>query len=55
MNTSLSFRKESIQRSSNASEALNHPANDFAPGPGPKHARDQRPITLTTTLTITQV
>jgi len=50
MKSSLSFRKESIQRSSSASETLNH-ATD---APGPKAAREQRPISLTTTLTLTQ-
>lgn len=51
MNSSLSFRKESIQRSSNASETLNHAQE----AQGPRAAREQRPISLTTTLTITQL
>jgi len=50
MNTTLSFRKESIQRSSNASEAASRPVG-FTEAQGSKHARDHRPITLTTSLT----
>ena len=50
MNTTLSFHKESIQRSSNASEAASHPVG-FTEVQGTKHARDHRPITLTTSLT----
>jgi hypothetical protein len=50
VNSSLSFRKESIQRSSNASETLNHALE----AQGPKAARDQRPISLTTLLTYTR-
>jgi hypothetical protein len=50
MNSSLSFRKESIQRSSQMSQVLNE-----VPEPqGQRPAREQRPISLTTTLTITQ-
>ncbi len=48
MNSSLSFRKESIQRSSNASETLSQAQQ----AQGPKAAREQRPISLTTTLTM---
>jgi hypothetical protein len=48
MNSSLSFRKESIQRSSNASESLNQSKD----AQGPKGAREQRPISLTTALTM---
>ncbi|HEY3399002.1 MAG TPA: hypothetical protein VGK03_00085 [Geothrix sp.] len=51
MNTILSFRKESIQRSSNASEASSQPPVEFTQGHGPKHARDRWYPTLTTTLT----
>ena len=51
MNHSLSFRKESIQRSSSASESLNRAPE----AQGSKAAREQRPISLTTTLTITQL
>ena len=47
MNNSLSFRKESIQRSSSASAALNQAQE----AKGPKAAREQRPISLTTFLT----
>ena len=43
----LSFRKESIQRSSSASENMNQAQE--AKGPGV--AREQRPISLTTYLT----
>lgn len=52
MNSSLSFRKESIQRSTNVSEALNQAQQ----AQGLRPAREQRPIsiTITTTLTITQ-
>jgi hypothetical protein len=49
MNSSLSFRKESIQRSSNASETLNHAQETQ----GPRAAREQRPISFTVTATIT--
>jgi hypothetical protein len=48
MNSSLSFRKESIQRSSSASETLNQAQE--AKGPGA--AREQRPISLSTLLTL---
>jgi hypothetical protein len=48
MNSSLSFRKESLQRSSNASEKLNQ-AQDAQ---GLKATRDQQPISLTTVLTM---
>lgn len=51
MNTSLSFRKESIQRSSQMSEAASRPTAPFTEGAGLKHERGQRPITLTTSLT----
>lgn len=50
MNSSLSFRKESIQRSSSASETMNH-AQEVQ---GPRAAREQRPISLTTLFTLTQ-
>jgi hypothetical protein len=50
MKSSLSFRKESIQRSSSASEALNR-ATD---APNPRAAREQRPISLSTLFTLTQ-
>lgn len=50
MNTTLSFRKESIQRSSQASETVSQPGG-FTEAQGTKHARDHRPITLTTSLT----
>jgi hypothetical protein len=49
MNSSLSFRKESIQRSSNASETLNHAQE----AQGPRAAREQRPFSFTVTATIT--
>ena len=50
MNSSLSFRKESIQRSSSASEKLNQSPE----GQGSRAAREQRPISfsLSTLLTI---
>jgi hypothetical protein len=50
VNTSLSFRKESIQRSSNASETLNQTRE----AQGLKAAREQRPISITIMYTITQ-
>ncbi|WP_243303668.1 hypothetical protein [Geothrix oryzisoli] len=52
MKTTLSFRKESIQQSSHASETLNQAAHEFTEAQGLKHARDQRPISLTTLLTL---
>lgn len=52
MTTTLSFRKESIQQSSSVSEALNRKAAEGTSAQSPKHARDQRWITLTTTLTM---
>jgi hypothetical protein len=48
MNSSLSFRKESIQRSSTESETLNHAQE----AKGPRGAREQRPISLSTLLTL---
>ena len=48
MNGSLSFRKESIQRSSSASETL----SQVQEAKGPRAARDQRPISLSTLLTL---
>lgn len=48
MNSSLSFRKESIQRSSNVSETLKQAQE----AQGPRAAREQRPISLTTSLTM---
>jgi len=47
MNSSLSFRKESIQRSSSTSETL----NQVQQAQGSRAAREQRPISLTTYLT----
>lgn len=49
VNSSLSFRKESIQRSSSASETLNHALQAQNAGAG----REQRPISLTVTITAT--
>ena len=51
MTTTLSFRKESIQQSSRESEALSRQTVECTDAQGPKHAREQRPITLTTSLT----
>lgn len=48
MTNTLSFRKESIQRSSSASETMNQAQE--AKGPGV--AREQRPISLSTLLTL---
>ena len=50
MNSSLSFRKESIQRSSNASETLNHAPAGFPEAQGPRAAHEQRPISISTLL-----
>jgi len=47
MNSSLTFRKESIQRSSSASETLSHALE----AQGPRAAREQRPISITVTFT----
>ncbi|GLH71922.1 hypothetical protein GETHLI_04240 [Geothrix limicola] len=47
MNSRLSFRKESIQRSSSASESL-HQAQKAQ---GLKAAREQKPFSFTTVLT----
>jgi len=49
MNSTLSFRKESIQRSSRASAALSLALD----GKGPKAASEQRPFSFTPTPTIT--
>ncbi|HJV47795.1 MAG TPA: hypothetical protein VJ549_00840 [Geothrix sp.] len=49
MNSRLSFRKESIQRSSQTSESL-HQAQEAQ---GSKGAREQKPFSFTTTATIT--
>ena len=49
MNSSLSFRKESIQRSSSTSEKLNQTPE----GQGSRAAREQRPISLTVISTLT--
>ena len=46
MNSSLSLRKESIQRSSNASETMNQALE----AQGMRPAREQQPISLTTVL-----
>lgn len=48
MNASLSFRKETIQRSSNASDSLQRAMN----AQGLKGGHEQRPISLTTVLTM---
>lgn len=50
MTTTLSFRKESIQQSSGVSQTLNRQSAEVTSAQSPKHAHDQRPITLTTTL-----
>jgi hypothetical protein len=47
MTNTLSFRKESIQRSSSVSESLGHALE----AQGVRAANDQRPISLTTWLT----
>lgn len=50
MNATLTFRRESIQTASHQSEALIR----IQENQGQRSSRDQRPITLTTTLTVTQ-
>ncbi len=50
MTNTLSFRKESLQRSSSASETL----NQVQEARGPRAAHEQRPISLSTLLTITR-
>ena len=49
MTNTLSFRKESIQRSSSVSETLSHAQEAL----GPKGAREQRPISITVIFTLT--
>jgi hypothetical protein len=49
MNSSLSFRKESIQRSSSTSESMTQAQE----AQRSKAARDQRPISITVTWTVT--
>ena len=48
MNTTLSFRKESIQRSSSANESMSQAQE----AQGMRGAREQRPISLSTLLTL---
>ena len=50
MNTSLSFRKESIQRSSSMSESL----NKIPEAMGSRAPREQMHISISTLLTYTQ-
>ncbi len=54
MSNLLSFRKESIQRSSSESGVMSHSLAGLVRDQGPRQARDQRWPTLTTSLTITQ-
>lgn len=54
MSTSLTFRKESIQKASAMSASLHHPATGSAAVQGPKHGGNWVPPTLTTTLTTLQ-
>ncbi|WLT30243.1 hypothetical protein [Geothrix sp. PMB-07] len=49
MNSSLSFRKESIQRSSSASETMNRALQAQNSGA----TREQRPISITVISTLT--
>jgi hypothetical protein len=49
MNNTLSFRKESIQRSSHASEKLNQALE----ARGPRVAREQQPFSLSLTTSLT--
>ena len=49
MNTTLSFRKESIQRSSSANESMSQAQE----AQGMRGAREQRPISITIIYTAT--
>ncbi len=52
MNTSLSFRKESIQQASTTSATLNHPVAGGPEGQGSNHGgKWMPPPTLTTSFT----
>ena len=53
MSNSLSFQKESIQCSSNASESLNHNSPDFQNAKGLGSRGEKWDPTITTTLTVT--
>ena len=48
-----SLRRESIQRSSHASEAMSRQSAESVEALGPRHALEHQPITLTTTVTLT--
>ncbi len=54
MTSRLSLRKETIQRSSSASQTLTQAVAAFTAGQGPKAAHEQRPISLTTLFTLTK-
>ena len=54
MNTTLSFRKESIQQSSTVSTALNRQAVESTQVQGPRGSREPWAPTLTTSLTTIQ-
>jgi hypothetical protein len=53
MNAILSFKKETIQSSSNASESVNDAPRGFTATPEPRIARDHRQPVTTTTSTFT--
>ncbi|MBL0210364.1 MAG: hypothetical protein IPQ13_05550 [Holophagaceae bacterium] len=54
MNNSLSFRKESIQRSSSESQSLSHPLAGIRLDQGARQGREPQRPAITTILTITQ-
>ncbi|MBL0312774.1 MAG: hypothetical protein IPP78_08685 [Holophagaceae bacterium] len=54
MNNSLSFRKESIQRSSSESMSLGRSLAGLVQDQGPRQPRDPQRPAITTILTITQ-
>lgn len=54
MNSNLTFRKESIQRSSHSGETLNQARLGIQETQGSRAAHDQRLISLTTLFTLTQ-
>ena len=54
MKTNLSFRKESIQTSSSASEAMSPSLAGLMQNQGPRQAHDQHRPAITTLQTITQ-
>lgn len=54
MNSRLVLRKETLQRSSSASQALTQSAAAFTAGQSPKAGHEQRPISIGTLFTLTR-